>query len=78
MEIDEKKTNESVFSGYFATLKSGKVVTICEAFPPQELVSCQIELTKQEYYLLKAIDSKLEETQELIKAVQAKIIANGS
>lgn len=63
---------------YFATISNGKIVTLGHAIPPQVLLDCQTELTKQEYNILSVLDVRLEEAVKVILAVQAKIKANGS
>ena len=40
---------------YFATLSKGDIHSITYAFPAHELTENQIELTKEEYYLLKSV-----------------------
>lgn len=40
---------------FFAQVRDGDVVAITQALPKHELTENQIELTKEEYYLLKSI-----------------------
>lgn len=40
---------------YFATLNNGDIHSITYALPAHELTEDQIELTKEEYYLLKSV-----------------------
>jgi hypothetical protein len=73
---------EVVTAEYFATLSNGKIVTLgdCCGTQPQELLPCQIALSKEEYYLLHAVIGKCtpDEIIKLAKAIKAKVAANGS
>lgn len=40
---------------YFAQIHTGDIVSITYALPAHELTENQIELTKEEYYLLKSV-----------------------
>ena len=70
--------NEVVTAQFFATLSKGKVATLGEAYPPHELLDCQIELTKQEYSLLRAIDGNVKDAWLTLRAIRNKIEENGS
>jgi hypothetical protein len=61
---------------YYATIKDGKILGLCQATPPAELRENQIMLSKDEFYFLKAIDSNLPKAYDLIKAVLQKVEAN--
>jgi hypothetical protein len=64
---------------HFATISDGEIVTLGEAIPPtHELLDCQFELTKEEYWFLKSIDGEVEKAARIVKAIKAKIKANGS
>lgn len=71
-------TEETVRSEYFATLKDGRIVTYASAVPAHELLPNQIALTREEYDILHAINGKMEKAIQAIRAVKAKIKANGS
>ena len=63
---------------FFATLKDGEIVTLGEAYPPHELLDCQIELTKQEYNLLRAIEGNVNDAWLTLRSIRNKIEENGS
>jgi hypothetical protein len=46
---------ETKFCDYFAQVRDGDIVAITYALPAHELTEDQIELTKEEYYLLKSV-----------------------
>lgn len=73
-----EEVQEKVFAEYFATIHDGKIMVLGNAIPPQELVSCQVVLSKDEYDLLKAVRSDLDKAEKIIRSVRAKIKANGS
>ncbi len=74
MDLPEVKHSQ-----HYATISNGKIVTLGEAIPPtHELLDCQFELTKEEYWFLKSIDGEVEKAARIVRAIKAKIRANGS
>ena len=64
---------------HFATIQGGKIMTLGEAIPPNhELLDNQFTLTKEEYWFLKSIEGRVDEAAKLVRAIKAKIKANGS
>lgn len=41
------------FSEFFATIKDGDIILVGTGFPPHELKENQIEITQEEYYLIR-------------------------
>lgn len=82
MNTDLAELTEVVTAERFATIKDGKIVTICDCrgTPPQELKPCQISLTKQEFELLDLVHGRYnpDEMIELAQQIKAKLNANGS
>ena len=70
--------SEPVTAEYFATVDKGKIVTYAWAAPPHTLLECQFELTREEYFVLQALDGKIEKAAKTIRDIKAKIKANGS
>ena len=76
--IEDFITDEPVTAEYFATVDNGKIVTYAWAHPPHTLLPCQFALTAQEFYLLQALDGKIEKAAKTIRDIKAKIKSNGS
>jgi hypothetical protein len=70
---EEKPTAE-----LFASLKDGRIQGLTQAIPPHELRENQIELTRVEFDLLRAIDSDIARAEKILRAIKAKIKANGN
>lgn len=62
---------------WFATIKNGRIMLITEAFPAHELKPNQIELTKDEYTVLKGMPdgawSYPSQGIAILQAIQTKI-----
>lgn len=61
---------------YFMSLDDGgKIVLLCEAYPPHELTQDQVELTEAEFRLLKALPNwmTLRDVHRLVHAIEKKI-----
>jgi len=62
---------------WFAAIKNGRITLIAEAFPAHELKDNQIELTKDEYTVLKGMPdgawSYPSQGIVILQAIQAKI-----
>jgi hypothetical protein len=62
---------------YFAQVQDGDIVAITYALPAHELTENQIELTKEEYYLLKSVHGAngnvVELASEMINNISRKI-----
>lgn len=67
----------SKLAEYFATLSKGDIHSITYAFPAHELLEDQIELTKEEFYLLKSVHGAngnvVELASEMINNISRKI-----
>lgn len=67
----------------FASIVNGRLVALTEAFPPHELKANQIELTRDEFTLLKSLPIHpsgvdIVEGIELLQAIQDKMYALGN
>lgn len=64
----------TVSTNYFITLDNQKkIVMITDATPAHELVENQIELTKDEYYFIKACNGDLFKAKSLLHEIEKKI-----
>ena len=63
---------------HFATISKGAIAILTEGYPPQPLESCQIELSAEEYHILRSVRGDLKLAKRLIKAIDSKIKVNGS
>ena len=56
----------------FATIHKGRIVAITDALPLHELKQNQIEISKEEYELIRNVES-LEAAKEIIKSLEKRI-----
>jgi len=62
---------------YFATLKGKQILAVNEAYPPHELNKNQVAITKEEFFLLRALPplyvKNLGGVRRMLLAIQRKI-----
>jgi len=69
------------FAEYFADVKDGKILQLCDATPSHELQEGQIMLTREEYQLLygcRFARSDLDKIQKVLNQIKDKISEAGN
>ena len=62
---------------YFCTIQDGEIATFSRGYPPQELRENQFEVTWEEFKFLQAVEGDMKWAKRQLKALIAKMKANG-